>query len=157
VARNNQPCHVAYVTVSNGPGTLPLSIERPGHVLDTLTLHCPNDAAEPTVLHRCRQMQRLRCVLVWKAHSKCGTQTEPVRRARSKISRSNWGLHCYRQYGRGDTRVLVCSTSSDGLSSVISALWHAAKNANSTSGTRGPYLGHSSCLSIVRAAGRNAS
>jgi hypothetical protein len=52
-------------------------------------------------------MTRLRCVLVWKAHSKCGTQTESVRRARSKISRSNWGLHCYRQYGRGDTRVLV--------------------------------------------------
>src|SRR6266850_2858575 len=52
-------------------------------------------------------MTRLRCVLVWKAHSKCGTQTESVRRARSKISRSNWGLHCYRQYDRGDTWVLV--------------------------------------------------
>src|SRR6266850_5495755 len=52
-------------------------------------------------------MTRLRCVLVWKAHSKCGTQTESVRRARSKISRSNWGLHCYRQYDRGDTWVLL--------------------------------------------------
>jgi hypothetical protein len=43
-------------------------------------------------------MTRLRCVLVWKAHRRWGTQTESVRRARSRISRSNWGLHCCTQY-----------------------------------------------------------